>query len=62
MKIKLIKNWRKPTGKVIKKGTEFYVTMEFGAEMIHKKLAKRIPDNRSKIFEKENIDGDTRKI
>ena len=53
MKIKLIKNWVKPTGKVIKKGTEFYVTMEFGAEMIAKKLAKRVKDDRDKLFIKD---------
>ena len=61
MKIELTKNWRKPTGKVIKKGTQFHVTMEFGAEMIAKKLAKRVKDN--KIFEyKKELDGDTREI
>ena len=54
MKIKLIRDWRKPTGKVIKKGTEFHVTIEFGAEMIKKKLAKRVKDDRNKLFIKDN--------
>ena len=62
MKIELIKNWRKPTGKVIKKGTQFHVTMELGAEMIAKRLAKRVKDDRNKLIQKDDIDGDTREI
>ena len=57
MKIRLIKDWVKPTGKVIKKGAEFHVTMEFGAELIGKRMAKRIKDVE---FKKTNIDGNDR--
>ena len=54
MKIRLIKDWHKPSGKVIRQGSEFHVTMEFGAEMIAQKLAKRVSDKTKNIFKKDD--------
>ncbi len=54
MRIKLKKNWRKPSGKVIPKGRDFFVTNKLGNELIKKGYAKYYKDPIIDIFAKKS--------